>query len=82
MTADGNSFTLSLPEATTDQWQAQFKLHTNLATSADKAYDFRVTFTSDQSIPGVTYKCVKSGGEIMTISSIWLTVWKCRLMMR
>ncbi len=62
MTADGNSFTLSLPEATTDQWQAQFKLHTNLATSADKAYDFRVTFTSDQSIPGVTYKCVKSGG--------------------
>lgn len=59
---DGNSFKLTLPEATTDQWQAQFKINTAINTSADKKYDFRVTFESNQDLPGVTYKCVKPGG--------------------
>ena len=59
---DGNSFTLTLPEATTDQWQNQFALHTNISTSAEKNYDFRVTFYSDQDLPGVTFKCVLDGG--------------------
>ena len=60
---DGNSFTLSLPEATTDQWQAQFAIKTDIATSADKNYDFRVTFYSNGDIPGVTFKCTQEGDD-------------------
>lgn len=59
---DGNNFTLTFPEATSDQWQNQFALHTNISTSADKNYDFRVTFYSDKAIPKVTFKCVLDGG--------------------
>lgn len=60
---DGNSFTLQLPEATTDQWQAQFKMLTNISTSADKTYDFRVTLASNQDIAGVTVKFVLTGDD-------------------
>ncbi|WP_301855524.1 hypothetical protein [uncultured Duncaniella sp.] len=63
MTEDGNSWTLDLPEATSDQWQAQFKMHTDIATSADKRYDFRVTFYSTKPLPGVTFKCVLNGDD-------------------
>lgn len=62
LTVEGNSWTLSLPEATTDQWQAQFAFATDIATSADKSYDFRVTFYSTTDLPGVTFKCVLAGG--------------------
>ena len=61
-TVEGRAYTLFLPEATTDQWQAQFSIPTNIVTTADKKYDFRVTFESDQDLPGVTFKCVKPGG--------------------
>lgn len=63
MTEGANSWTLELPEATSDQWQAQFKMATDLATSADKRYDFRVTFYSDKELPGVTFKCVLDGDD-------------------
>ncbi|MFG6427341.1 MAG: hypothetical protein K1W14_13225 [Muribaculaceae bacterium] len=57
---EANSWTLTLPEATTDQWQAQFAFNSDMTTSADKNYDFRVTFNSNQDLPGVTFKCVSS----------------------
>ncbi len=59
---DGSTITVVLPEATTDQWQAQVAFHTDITTSADKLYDFRVTFYSNKEHPGVTFKCVLSGG--------------------
>ncbi len=59
---DSNTITVTLPEATTDQWQAQVAFHTDITTSADKLYDFRVTFYSNKEHPGVTFKCVLSGG--------------------
>lgn len=59
---DGSTITVTLPEATTDQWQAQVAFHTDISTSADKLYDFRVTFYSNKEHPGVTFKCVLSGG--------------------
>ena len=62
-TVEGRTFTLQLPEATSDQWQAQFKVNTNVVTTADKTYDFRVTFESNQDVPGVTFKCVKPGDD-------------------
>ena len=37
---DGNDYTITLPEATTDQWQAQVKFHTDLTTNAATNYDF------------------------------------------
>lgn len=62
VTVDGNVINVDLPEATTDQWQAQVAFHTDITTSADKAYDFRVTLYSNTDNPGVTFKCVLSGG--------------------
>lgn len=59
---DGNVITVDLPEATTDQWQAQVAFHTDITTSSAKAYDFRVTLYSNTDHPGVTFKCVLSGG--------------------
>lgn len=60
---DGNSFTLYFPTATTDQWQSQFQLHTDIVTSADKSYDFRVTFYSDQDFFGATYKVTQEDND-------------------
>lgn len=58
--ADGNSYTITLPSATTDQWQAQVHFKTdNLATSADKSYDFRCILNSTKNISGVTIKLTK-----------------------
>ena len=59
---DGNSYVISLPEATTDQWQAQVAFHTDMTSSAAKTYDFQCVLTSNQDHPGVTIKLVLSGG--------------------
>ena len=59
---DGNSYVISLPEATTDQWQAQVAFHTDMTSSAAKTYDFQCILTSNQDHPGVTIKLVLSGG--------------------
>ena len=58
-----NSFTLHLPYATTDQWMAQFAIHTDITTSADLKYDFRMTIYSDKDIPGVTFKVTEDGND-------------------
>ena len=62
MVQDGSAFTFTLPSATTDQWQAQAKFHTDMTTSADKMYDFSVKLISDTDHPNVTVKVVLSGG--------------------
>lgn len=49
-------YTVVLPEATTDQWQAQVTLETDMSSSADKRYDFYLSITSTKDHPGVTIK--------------------------
>lgn len=60
---DGGSFSFSLPEATTDQWQAQFALKTDMSTSADKKYDFHAVLSSSADIAKVTVKMVLDGDD-------------------
>ncbi len=62
MEQDGNSYKITLPAATTDQWQAQFAMHTDMSSSASKTYDFMCKLVSNQDHPGVTIKLVLSGG--------------------
>ena len=60
---DGNDYTITLPEATTDQWQAQVKFHTDLTTNAATNYDFSAIFNSDKDLNGATVKLVLDGDD-------------------
>ena len=60
---DGNDYTITLPEATTDQWQAQVKFHTDLTTNAATNYDFSAVFNSDKDLTGATVKLVLDGDD-------------------
>ena len=63
-TANGNDYTVFLPEATTDQWQAQMAFKTtNISTSADHNYDFSCILNSDKDLNGVTVKLVWEGHD-------------------
>lgn len=55
-TVEENGYTFSLPGATDQQWQAQFKFLTDIVTSADKTYDMSVVISSNKDLPGVTFK--------------------------
>ena len=59
----GNDYTIELPQATTDQWQAQVKFHTDLSTSASSNYDFSAIFNSDKDLNGATVKLVLDGDD-------------------
>lgn len=61
--ADGNNYTITLPAATTDQWQAQVAFKTNMSTTADKRYDFYLVMNSTLDHPGVTIKLVLEGDD-------------------
>lgn len=58
----GGNYTATLPSATSDTWQAQFKLPTDITTEATKNYDFSVILTSTKDHPHVMVKLVKTGG--------------------
>lgn len=60
---NGNDYTVTLPTATTDQWQAQVAFHTTMSSSSAKTYDFYVVMTSTEDHPGVTIKLVKEGDD-------------------
>lgn len=60
---DDNNFTLTFPQGNTDQWQGQMHINTNLATSADKKYDLRITFNGSQDHPGITVKFQQSDDD-------------------
>ena len=60
---DGNDYTITLPEATTDQWQAQVKFHTDLTTNAATNYDFSAVLNSDKDLTGATVKLVLDGDD-------------------
>lgn len=61
--ADGNKYTVMLPEATSDQWQAQVHFHTDMATNTANTYDFSAKFTSNTDHGGVTVKLTKEGDD-------------------
>ena len=60
---NGNDYTISLPQATSDQWQAQVAFHTTMSSSSAKTYDFYLEMTSTEDHPGVTIKLVKEGDD-------------------
>ncbi len=53
--ANGNDYTITLPEATTDQWQ--------ISTSAAHNYDFSCILNSNKDLNGVTVKLVMDGDD-------------------
>ncbi|MGX8694965.1 MAG: hypothetical protein ACSW8D_01150 [Prevotella sp.] len=62
--ANGNDYTVTLPEATTDQWQAQMAFKTtNISTSAAINYDFSCIINSDKDLNGATVKLVMDGDD-------------------
>ena len=63
-TANGNDYTITLPEATTDQWMAQVAFKTtNISTNAATNYDFSCIINSDKDLNGATVKLVMDGDD-------------------
>lgn len=58
-----NKFVIHLPEATTDQWQAQVFWHTDMSTTAAKNYDFSCKLYSTQDHGNVTVKLCKEDDD-------------------
>lgn len=61
VTANGNEYTIDLPSATFQQWQAQVFFETNLSTASGSTYDFAATFTANTDMSNVTVKLFKKG---------------------
>ncbi len=57
------AYTITLPTATTDQWQAQMAINTGLALTADKHYDFSVILTSTKAHKSVKVKICRADGR-------------------
>lgn len=60
---DGDTFTLTLPEATTDQWQAQMHIGTDISLPQGERYDGSVIFTASMDINNVTLKIHPDGDD-------------------
>lgn len=63
---NGNSYTIKLPKATSDQWQAQWHLSTDLGVDdivAGQKYDVRFTIYSNAEQPGITFKLTENGND-------------------
>jgi len=58
---ENNDYTVTVPDACSDRWQAQFHLHTDLNINAAANYDFSVIFNADKDIDGVTVKLTDEG---------------------
>jgi hypothetical protein len=61
MESNGNAYTVTLSEATTDQWQAQMFFHTDMTTNVANYYDFSAKLLSTKDHDNVTVKLFKSG---------------------
>ncbi len=53
---DGGVYKISVPIATSDTWQSQVKLFSNVSSAADKVYDFSVMLTPNANHDNVTVK--------------------------
>ena len=62
-TADNGTYQVVLTEATSEQWQAQVKLHTDLSAEANVKYDFSCTLHASAATKGVTVKLTDSSDD-------------------
>ncbi|WP_298649272.1 PKD domain-containing protein [uncultured Proteiniphilum sp.] len=62
-TLNGSAYTVTLPSATTETWQAQMALGTNLSANAATHYDFSVILTSTKDHPGVMVKLTDASND-------------------
>ena len=53
-------YTIELPSATVQQWQAQILFHTNIQVVENNLYDFRCALTSNNDLRNVTVKLVQT----------------------
>lgn len=60
---DGESFTVMLPEATTEKWQAQMHAGTNINLTQGQHYDGSVIFTTTMDMNGITLKIHPDGDD-------------------
>ena len=60
---DGDVYTVTLPEATTDQWQAQMHFDTSISAKQSDKYNFYCVLESDKDHPGVTVKLTQNGDD-------------------
>lgn len=63
MVQDGNHYTITLPAATYEKWQAQIAFRTDMSSSADKMYDFYCVLNSTKDHNNVTIKLVETGND-------------------
>ena len=62
---NGDDYTLTFAQPTTDQWQAQFAFtEIGVATSAGKQYDFQVVLNPSVDLKGVTVKLTDAGDDV------------------
>ena len=63
-TAENGVYTITYPEAASDQWMAQFTFNnTGIALDPNKSYDFRIKLTSTTDHPGVTIKLTQQDDD-------------------
>ena len=75
----GNDYTVTVPDAAFDRWQAQMHLHTTgVETSAANHYDFSCIFVADADIDGVTVKVTNEADNeaIIDVDNISLKAGK------
>ena len=78
-TDKGNDYTITVPDAASDRWQAQMHLHTtDVVTSAASHYDFSCIFVADADIDGVTVKVTNEADNeaIIDVDNISLKAGK------
>lgn len=61
--ATATGYTVSLPSATTDKWQAQMAIQTDIMTSSASTYDFSVILTSNTDHNGITVKLTNANDD-------------------
>ena len=69
-----NDYTVTVPDACADRWQAQMHFHTDLVTNASTHYDFSCILNADKDIDGVTLKltCEDDSKAMIDVSDISL----------
>ncbi len=60
---NGGVYKISAPIATSDTWQSQVKLLSNVSSAADKVYDFSVMLTPNANHDNVTVKLTETGND-------------------
>lgn len=62
-TLSGSAYTVTLPSATVNTWQAQMAIETNISANAATSYDFSVILTSTKDHPHVMVKLTDASDD-------------------